>query len=156
MQTGSPQSHSEPVSVCFGDQRGQHLTITVLRRENPGASDYNDANWLVVSVDICAGSFRGRFDATFVAYEFDPFKKQLEALQQTLKGIAEFETLEGQLSIKIEGDGHGHLTMTCVALDAPGIGNSLKFALNLDQTYLPAIVRELSQLMLAYPVINPK
>lgn len=65
-----------------------------------------------------------------------------------------FETLEEQVVLRVVGDGRGHLERTGELRDIAGIGNRLIFALNFDQTYLPAIRRQLDALIDSYPVLG--
>ena len=92
--------------------------------------------------------------AAFLTGELVAFRDQLETLYRSLKGEAEFSTMEGQLSLSVSGNGRGEILVRGVALDAPGIGNRLEFQLELDQTYVQRTVAELSHVIAAFPVRN--
>ena len=64
------------------------------------------------------------------------------------------KTLEGQLSINITGDGLGHFTADCEALDQAGTGNRLTFTRYFDQTEIPAILEGLNGVLNENPVIG--
>ncbi len=61
--------------------------------------------------------------------------------------------MEGWLRIDVEGDGKGHFHATCEAMDRAGTGNRLRFAVDFDQTELPAMIRDLDSICDALPVI---
>jgi len=53
-----------------------------------------------------------------------------------------------------KGDGAGHIAITGTVKDEPGMGNSLKFSIDLDQTFLPAILGQLDEIDREYPVLG--
>ena len=141
-----------PVEFSLGGSEKSKVTVEVVGYERASSGKYNDDNWLNAVVSVSAGAFSGRFTASFVTSEFVAFRSQLQTLYQTLKGEAAFETLEGQLTLTLVGNGHGGVTLKGTALDQPGIGNSLSFELALDQTYLERALRDLDHIIGAFPV----
>ena len=111
--------------VAIRCEGGEFLTITLVGRSHPGASDYWDGNWVTASVEIRAGGFRRSVSGHLRAEELATFHGQLARLQESLQGTAEFATMEEWLSIRVEGDGQGHMECRCVIRDQPGIGNTL-------------------------------
>jgi len=140
------------ISICA--DRGEFLKISVPGRSHPDCDDYWDGNWLQATVDIRAGGFRGSVDGDIRAEELVAFQAQLVPLQQSLQGVAEYDTLEGWLSIRATGDGQGHIEIRCVVLDQPGIGNKLDFTLASDQTFLKQTIAQLTEATKAFPVIG--
>jgi len=138
----------------LGGDAAEFLKVEVRRRELPAHEDYWDGNWLSCEIRVAVGGFKGRVDAALRAEEFNLFLEQVRQLHKSLKGRADFTTLEGWLRIELTGDGRGHMTATCELLDQPGIGNSLKFKIELDQTYLPSVVAGLESIIASYPVRN--
>ncbi len=133
---------------------GDFLAITLLGRSHPGASDYWDGNWVRAAVEMVAGGFRGSVGGDLRAEELAAFHGQLLQLQQSLRGTAEFETMERWLSIRVTGDGMGHMEFRCVIRDQPGIGNTLDCSLATDQTFTRSTVAELGAAVQAFPVIG--
>lgn len=82
------------------------------------------------------------------------FGDQLRCLHATLRGEAAFETLEAWFSLRLVGDGVGHITARGFLHDAPGVGNRLEFALKLDQTDLPAVLAGLDDACRKYPAVD--
>lgn len=139
-------------SVTFGGEKHERLEITVFNYERTVSGDYHDDNWLSVEVAIRCGAFQGQFPASFLTNELGAFYEQLAALQRTLRGKAEFTTLEEQLELAVTGDGLGYIKISGKARDVAGTGNKLSFQIDVDQTQLQASVQSLAAVLAAYPV----
>lgn len=99
--------------------------------------------WVSVRVSLKVGGFSARFNASFLATDFVKFRNELQVLSDKLKGNATFETVEGQLRLKLGVDKLGHITVAGEVSDEAGIGNKLIFNMNIDQSYLPHTIRQL-------------
>jgi len=77
---------------------------------------------------------------------------QLRPLFETLRGSAQFATLEEQLVLRLTGDGKGHIQLHGEMADQPGIGNRLHFALQFDQSQLGESIRALETIISKFPV----
>lgn len=142
--------------VRIGGERREYVCISPLSRSHPDRHDYWDGNWITCEIQIVAGGFRGAFRADLRSEEFVPLLQGLQRVSRTLEGTAHFTTMEDQLALVFTGDAKGHVRVTGEASDDAGTGNHLEFALELDQTYLPAICRSLQNLLAAFPVVgNP-
>jgi hypothetical protein len=109
------------MTFSFGQAEHERIEVEVLHYERQPVGEYHDDNWLTVQVRVCVGGFRGTVDAAFVAEEFVAFLSQLRPLHQSLSGAAEFTTLEGQLRLRLTGDGNGHIELVEELADQPGI-----------------------------------
>jgi hypothetical protein len=136
----------------FGGEERERVEVAVHGYERATVGEYHDDNWLTVEIEVQAGAFAGRFQAAFLTDELASFLEELRILHSSLRGNANFTTLEGQLSLSLEGDGLGHIGLKGRALDQPGIGNQFRFHLSLDQTQLQASLRSLEGVVNAYPV----
>jgi len=134
-----------------GDQH-ERVTVVVTGYERQPTGDYHDDNWLNTEVELMVGAFRGRYQFSTQASEFESFLAQLSALYPSLVGVAEFFTLEGQLALRLEGNSGGAIELTGVAVDVPGTGNRLSFSLSLDQTNLKQAIGGLARVVEAFPV----
>lgn len=148
---------TEPPGFRVEAENRDHLQVWVFARSHPNRDDFWDGNWLDTRVTLSAGRFKGDFRAFLRGEELVRFRAAVGLLYTSLgtaipSKVAEFATLEGQLSIRIVGDGLGHFTAACVALDEPGVGNRLTFTLTFDQTYLPALLRGLDVVIATFPV----
>jgi hypothetical protein len=131
---------------------GQYLLIEVQYRSFPQAQERWDSNWLNCSVEVRAGEFSGRVSCYLRAEEFLRFRDQLRHLYDSLEGQASFTTLEDQLKLTLVGDGSGRMDLEGLLRDQAGLGNTLDFHFALDQTYLPAVLTQLDDLLRSFPV----
>jgi hypothetical protein len=144
----------ETVEVRIGSSEREGLTIHVLGRMHPAATDYWDGNWLLAPIDIAVGAYSGRVDAGLRVDELARFRTELEALYQTLDGDAHLSSIEGWVDMTASGDGLGHVTVAGSTRDRPGVGNQLFFRLEVDQTFLPPIIEALLAVERALPVLG--
>jgi hypothetical protein len=140
------------VTVC--GEGGDLLTLTILGRSHPGAADYWDGNWLAAAVQVRAGGFSGSVGGDLRADELAALFPQLRQVQESLKGTADFETMERWLSVRFSGDGRGHLVCRCVVRGQSDGGNVLEARIATDQTFLRRTVEELAAVVEAFPVIG--
>jgi hypothetical protein len=140
------------MTFSFGQQEHERVEVDVLRYERAPVGEYYDDNWLVSQIRITVGGFRGKADAEISTSELIGFLAQLRPLYETLSGAAEFTTLEGQLYLRLTGNGIGQIELTGEVADQPGIGNRLHFKLQFDQSQLGASIRELEKVTSEFPV----
>jgi hypothetical protein len=144
--------------IHIGSIEQEYLSIAVLGRRYPHADNAWDANWLEVSLTVqiarYSGEFQGRVKALLSPSELLSFHNQLTELYQALHGTATLSSLEGWLEVKCVGDGRGHIDIACRLTNEPGIGDTMSFRLDIDQTYLPAILSSLDEVLAAYPSIQ--
>src|SRR5687767_3628634 len=126
------------MTFSFGQSQHERIEVDVLRYERSPVGEYHDDNWLTAQMRVCVGGFRGKVDAAIVTDELAAFLNQLRPLYNTLRGTAEFTTLEGQLHLRLSGDGKGQIELVGEIADQPGIGNRLHFTLQFDQSQLGA------------------
>ena len=138
--------------ICIGSRSGEHVAIEVRSYEHPEANDRDDGNWLVSRVSVRAGAWSGIGTASLRAEDFVDFLRQIRILLQNPTAQAIFTTMEGQLEFRLSGDRLGHVTVEGEALDQPGVGNRLCFRFEVDQSYLPALISALEEIITDYPV----
>lgn len=77
----------------------------------------------------------------------------MNSLYDNLKGIAEFSNLEGEINIKIRGDGIGHFNALITCCDFPSVYSSkLIFEIEFDQTFIKKIVSQINQITKEFPI----
>ena len=91
------------------------------------------------------GAFNGELQIDLCLSDIIRFKEQLEPVHEKLEGIAEFKTIEDQLSIRIEVDKLGHVQASGYLLDDFVAGNKLIFNINYDQTLLWHTISEIDE-----------
>jgi hypothetical protein len=112
----------------------------------------NGDGWLPSQITVRVGAFHGEFPSNLDVWAFSRFASELKMLYESLKGTASFSSYDGQLELTLTGDGLGHVMVTGEAMDYAGIGNKLTFRLaTLDQTELPALLRDLNAISTTYP-----
>jgi len=145
----------KPITISFGGSERERLQIEVVGYERQPVGEYYDDNWLNMKISVSVGGFRGEADATFLTAEFVSFLSQLRPLYESLRGGAEFRTMEEQLRLRLDGDGLGHIELKGELLDRAGIGNRLTFTLQVDQTQLGKTILELEKATSEFPVRLP-
>jgi hypothetical protein len=141
--------------VRIGDAGGERVAIRVLGRMHPGAADSDDGNWLTTLIAVTAGQFDVTVGAALRTEEFRRLKNQLEELYSTLRGEAVFDSMENWLRLRVQAEPSGRLHIDGKLLDRAGDGNELSFTIDrLDQSYLPAIIEDLAEILSRYPVIG--
>jgi hypothetical protein len=133
---------------------GDFIKIKLVSFAYPDADLDWDRNWINSKVTIKAGGFSGQFDCNFMTTDFERFRIEFAQLYTKLSGTASFDTIEGQVSIKIKGDGIGHFEADCLAMDYAGTGNTLEFEMVFDQTIIPEIVRQLDNITKTFPILG--
>ena len=145
-------------SFHLGDATTSYVGVEVRSRVWPTATDYWDANWLTCIVQIAAGPWHGRYQATLRANELAEFHDQLQRLYKDKEAPpAQFDSMEPWLQFTVErSDRLGHLRVAGRAQAEPFFEghNILQFVLELDQTYLPGVLDELAQILIEFPVIG--
>lgn len=127
----------------FGGEDAEFVRVSSL-------SDNGDG-WLSAQVDVAVGGFRGSYPADFNSWAFSDFHAQLKSLYLTLSGSAVFSSYEKQLEFTLTCNPRGSVRLSGEATDLVGSGNRLLFELQLDQTYLPAIINELQSALERFP-----
>ncbi len=135
--------------VSFGQSERERIEIDVPAWKGTPVDNYN---WLNVDIRVQTGGFRGEVSAAILTDGLIRFLNQLKPLHQTLKGSAEFSTIEGQLNLKLIGDGRGHIDLSGEVADRPGDGNRLHFRLTFDQSQLGVSLRQLERATIDFPV----
>ena len=142
------------MEILFGNQDTECLMVEILGRSYPNYTDYWDGNWLNARVVLSVGGFKGQIGNNLRAEEFLSFRDEIAKLNSTLSGKATFSTMEQWISINITGDGKGHVILKGQVRDQAGTGNTLNFTIELDQTFLPGILRSLDKALKAFPVLG--
>ena len=137
----------------FDQSETERIEVDVLRYERAPSGEYHDDNWLTSQFRVSVGGFHGQVDnAAILTYELAAFLTQLRPLYKTLRGTAEFSTLERQLHLLLVGDGIGHIALTGEVEDRVVGGNQLHFRLQFDQTQLATSIHELERVMSEFPI----
>jgi hypothetical protein len=102
-------------------------------------------------ISIKAGAWSGVYSADFRTPDFPLFREQIERLYRDPTAIATFDTLEGQLKLQLKGDRRGHIRVFGTARDDFVRRNQFMFEFEIDQSYLPELLRELELIEERFP-----
>jgi hypothetical protein len=91
-------------------------------------------------IDLKAGPFRGSLSDNLLDYGL--FVAQLNAIHESLKGEAKLGSYEG-FALDIIGSGKGGIEIRVRAVGQHVAPIELTWSFYLDQSYLPAIIRDL-------------
>lgn len=127
----------------IGGEDAEYVRVANLRDNGDG--------WFSADVEVVVGGFRGGYSADFNSWAFSDFQGQLEKLYRAVSGSASFTSYEAQLELVLACDSQGHVQLRGEAMDLAGIGNKLIFGLEIDQTYVPAIISSLQSALKRYP-----
>lgn len=140
---------------AFGepDIRVGPLHIWVHGREREDTQDYWDANWLRVTV-YCATGFSKVTASGSILHlsELSAWRKGLTALYEAKTGTAKLEATEPNLAVCVSlKDGKGSLE---ISLTGDHLQESHEFFVEIDQSYLPALLSDLHRLFDEYPILG--
>jgi hypothetical protein len=105
-------------------------------------------DWIRARVRLDVGGFRGDFEMMMLGSELQLFREALALVYRDLRGVAEFQTIEGQLRFKVDVDKLGHVSVLGYANDDVSFRNRLSFELRFDQTLLRHTISELDDAIL--------
>ncbi len=137
--------------VEIGCTENPQIRISVQSYESTPTGDLYDDNWVISKVEFRINGFTGCYNASFLTQDFIRFENQLKQLFESLNGVALFDTLERQLSIKMAGNGRGGIEVTGTACDTVSGENEFSFSFDLDQTHLSHTIRGLKELISEFP-----
>ena len=130
------------------------LKIWISSRQFPNSQDYWDVNWLNVTA-LCEGEgSRVKTTGAFIHLgELQKWKEDLQEFQRTLNGSVELPTIEPTLQIKFAArqSGTGHLDCE-IELTGDHMSESHRFLFDIDQSYLPGLISQLSAVLREYPI----
>lgn len=139
------------VEIVFAAGVAARITLAVEGRSHPGSDEPYDRDWLAARASVAVGGFAGRSAGLVRAGDFPPFLAALERLNRSLRGRADFETLEGWFALRLTGDGLGHVGVEGELKDGPAGAQALRFGFELDQTALAAPLAALAAVVARFP-----
>lgn len=145
---------TDPIEIRFGTDDETFLSLKIVRRAHPGSDDFWDGNWLVAHVEVKVEGFSGKTLGNLRSDEILRLGEQLQRAYETLSGEVNFATMEGWLEFDVQFLHTGGVTVNgCMKPDF-SLGNRLHFLLDIDQSYLPAVLAQIRQVVKRFPVIG--
>jgi hypothetical protein len=128
------------------------FSLWVHGRQYPHAHDPSDGNWLQVTAHCGAsGASVWVQGAVCEVTDIESFRGECEALYDGRATSANMELLEPPLRVSIETlDRAGHLRIR-VEITPDHLSQSHRMDFEIDQSYLPDVVRQCSAIVQRYP-----
>ena len=128
------------ICLNIGAADGEHISIDL--PDKPQGRE----GWFDAPVSIAVHGFVGDIAAYFEVEDFSRFRESLTSVYETLSGKAELTHREKQLTLSLEGNGRGTISVTGLAYAHATHGSKLQFEFELDQTFLPEAIRAIQKL----------
>ena len=113
---------------------------------------WEDANWLNVTAHCGApGADVWAQGPILQLADLVWWLKQLEDISRTMSGKAELVPVEPNLYIKLEMDKLGHVAMQ-VNITPEHMSQRHEFREQIDQSYLPGLIRQIKTVLQKYPI----
>ncbi len=130
------------------------LEIEVLCRNHPDCTDFWDGNWVKSKVNIEIPGYLVDFNADLRTDEIRDFLNELKEMNKHLKGTATLSNLDSYLYFKCVMNKTGGVFWSIETCYPAGYGAVLNFEFEADQSYLEKLIRELDDILTAFPVIG--
>lgn len=116
----------------------------------PGKSQSH--GFIKTHIEIKAGVFSGNYEAEFQLSDFEFLFEKFSYLYDNLNGDFDFESIEGDLGLKVSVNARGYFTILVSAYDTKKFPNEnvLKFELFIDQTYIKDCIYQLEKIIKVY------
>jgi hypothetical protein len=130
------------------------LSIWVDGRQFPDASDYWDGNWLMVRARMEAAGARADCGGPILmATDFKQFRDELVSMVDTLVGEAVLAGLEPELKVTFKMTPRGGVEGE-VEITPDHLTQRHRFTVQLDQSYLPALVASCDAVLDRFPIVS--
>src|ERR1051326_139556 len=132
------------------------LSVWVLGRQFPQATDYWDGNWLNIVAHCASGGAAVTVSGPIIHFgELATLSKELAKVDENVSGTAELPTMEPELRLDFVCDRTGHVQVTC-KITPDNLKQSHRFIFEIDQTHLGPMVRQCDEILKQHPVRNPE
>ncbi|MCP2015545.1 hypothetical protein L1280_002713 [Deinococcus sp. HSC-46F16] len=129
------------------------LRLWVHRYQFPEATDYWDANWLVVTAEVnVPGQSWVHVNGPFLrTVELLGFCNELETLHHVLEGEANLHPIEPELCISLRGNQLGHISGE-IGITPDNMTQEHLFFFEIDQSHLLEAIAGLKAILDRFPV----
>ena len=130
------------------------LSIWVRARPYPDATEFHDANWLVVRATMQRGeTFVSTEGPILMTTDFERFRTGVAAMYDSLSGEAELSGYEPNLKVKLDAGPLGHIDGRVEITPDHTCERHLFDVGGWDQTYLPRLIASCDAIMRRFPVL---
>jgi hypothetical protein len=113
--------------------------VEIVIRTHNGTDD-----WVRGDAEIRVRGFSASISADFERTDFQIFEAELRRLYENLSGKAQLLPSEEQLTLTLQGNVRGGIEVSGTAWFVACYGSKLDFEFEIDQTYIPAVLKQLS------------
>ncbi len=143
----SPEKELRDPDFCIGG-----FELWIYGRQFPDSDDYWDGNWLdVIARCTAASSVVEAAGCILHLAELHGLMAECKQIYDTLAGEAKLECLEPNIGLKIKMKNGGHCELT-VSITPDHLYQEHSFIFDLDQSYLPPLIKSLELILHSYPV----
>lgn len=126
--------------------------LWIYGRQFPKSDDYWDGNWLDILARCTANSSVVQVDGSILHLtELHELMVECKQIYNTLSGEAELKCMEPNIGLKIKMKNRGHCELT-VSITPDHLYQEHSFIFDLDQSYLPPVLKDLEQILYSYPM----
>ena len=128
------------------------LQIWVHSRQFPEASDYEDGNWINVTVHCSAKDADVWVSGPIIHLpEIEFWADACTMMYKRLSGEANLDCIEPELSVKLRAETLGLISME-VAITPDHLTQQHRFRFEVDQSYLAELINGCRQVLAKYPI----
>jgi hypothetical protein len=132
------------------------LSIWILQRQFPDATDNWDGNWLNIIVHCSnLGASVTVSGSILRLEEIKEWSQAIEVMDRELKGTAQLLTIEPNLAITLECNQRGQITAKC-QITPDQLTQTHEFIFEIDQSYLKGIVSQCRKVLQTYELREPQ
>ena len=128
------------------------LSIWIHRRQFPDVDDYWDGNWLVITASCEASGALVWADGPII--HLSEIKRLMDGasqMQASLSGTAELNCMEPELNLRLKMSERGQIKME-VTISHDHLAQTHWFKFDVDQSYLPKLIRDCADVLTKYPI----
>ncbi len=131
---------------------GAFVRLDFQHRAYPEKQDHWDGNWVVTRIQAEVPGFRADFTDQVHLGDVVRFYEEVLKMHVTLSGQATLAMMEEFLSVTGELDPRGALRWSARLARSFRSGTHLHLAWEADQSYLPELIRQLEEALIAFQV----
>ena len=149
MNPGKLEQLGEPDLVIAG------LRVWVHGRQFPQAVDYWDGNWLRITACCVYPDSMVRAQGPILHLgELAGLLRECEELYKTLQGGAALRCIEPNLAVELKAENGGRIRAK-LSITPDHLKESHSFEEEIDQTYLPPVIRSCQAIVEKFPIRDP-